>query len=239
MLRIAIIAFALAFTALAADPEVTFVQKQNRVSVRELQVSQKAKDKYADAEGRLRRHDTEGARRRLREALAIAPEYSAAWNALGAIAADTASAESNFRRAVEADPDNFDAVLNLGGVLLKTGRPEEALPFNQRAATVLSGDAAAQVQLGMNLYQLGQIDEAEPRLLAAKKLDPGIDSMPQLFLAEIYSRRGEKDRAAAEIEELLARKLDKGLATTLRGVLARLRQTGIEYTLMPAQNVAP
>lgn len=230
MLRIAILASALALAASAADPKVTFVQKQNRVSVRELRIPEKAKDRYAEAESRLRKHDTDGARRKLREAIALAPEYSAAWNALGVIAEDTASAEENFRRAVETDSDNLDAVLNLGGVLLKTGRAEEALPFHQRAATVLSGDAAAQVQFGMNLYRLGRIDEAEPRLLAAKRLDPAVDSMPQLFLAEIYSRRGEKDRAAAEIEELLARELDKGLAATLRGVLARLR---------PPRNVAP
>lgn len=223
MLRIALFAFLLPLTATAADPKVTFVQKQQRVSVRELQIPEKATGKYADAEKRLRRGDIPGARRILQEALAIAPDYSAAWNALGVIAQDTASAEANFRRAMETDPDNLDAALNLGGVLLKTGRAQEALPLNEQVAKWLPADAVAQAQLGMNLYKLDNLTDAERHLLAAKILNPTLNSMPQLFLAEIYTRRGEKARAASEIEEVLALTPDAQLAETLRGVLVRLK----------------
>jgi Tfp pilus assembly protein PilF len=189
------------------------------VSVRELAVPQKARDKYDDAQRKLAKHDSEGARRKLDEAVALAPNYSAAWNALGVIT----NSEADFRRAIEADPDNLDAILNLGGLLLKTGRAEEALGFSQRAAFALSGDASAQAQLGMNFYQLGKLVEAEKALLAAKKLDPEHYTLPQLFLAEIYARRGEKPRAAAEIQELLARRPTEPLAATLRNTLAKLK----------------
>ena len=43
------------------------------VSVRELAVPQKARDKYEDAQRKLARHDSEGARRKLDEAVALAP----------------------------------------------------------------------------------------------------------------------------------------------------------------------
>ncbi len=189
------------------------------VSVRELAVPQKARDKYEDAQRKLARHDSEGARRKLDEAVALAPAYSAAWNALGVIT----NSEADFRRAIDADPDNLDAILNLGGLLLKTGRAEEALGFSQRAAFTLSGDASAQAQLGMNCYQLGKLAEAEKALLTTKRLDPEHYTLPQLFLAEIYARRGEKSRAAQEITELLALRPDASLEATLRTTLAKLQ----------------
>jgi Flp pilus assembly protein TadD len=188
------------------------------VSVRELSVPQKALDKYDDAQYRLARHDPEGARKKLQEAVALAPGYSAAWNALGVLT----GAENAFRRALEADPDNMDAVCNLGGLLLKSGRAEEALAFNQHAAFKLSGDAAVHTQLGMNLYQLGKLSDAEGVLLIARRLDAP-STLPRLFLAEIYARRGEKARAAAEIEELLALRPAEPLAGTLRHTLAALQ----------------
>lgn len=222
MLR-AILALALAFTAYGADPRITFVPKQNRVSVSELRVPNKAKDKYHDAERSLQKRDIAKARRMLEEAVTIAPDYSAAWNALGVLTIDAAAAEVDFRRALESDGDNIDAVLNLGGTLLKTGRSEEALGFNRRAAMVLPSDATAQAQLGMNLFQLGKLGEAERYLSDAKRINPELESMPQLFLAEIYARRGERERAAQEIQELLARPLDRALESTLRATLARLQ----------------
>jgi Tfp pilus assembly protein PilF len=190
------------------------------VSLRELTVPDKAKDKYEDAQRRIAKRDIDGARRKLTEALSLAPEYSAAWNAMGTISTDP---EANFRRALQSDPDNLDAVLNLGGYLLKIGRTEDALGYNQRAAFELTGDATAQAQLGMNLYQLGKLNEAERALLAAKRLDPAQPSLPQLFLAEIYARRGEKSRAAAEIQELLALRPAEPLATTLRATISKLQ----------------
>jgi type IV pilus assembly protein PilF len=190
------------------------------VSVRELGIPQKAKDRYDDAQRKLARHDTEGATKKLKEAVAIAPDYSAAWNALGVI---STSPEDHFRRALATDPDNLDAVLNLGGLLLKTGRAEEALGFSQRAAFALSGDASAQAQLGMNLYQLGRLGEAERVLLIARRLEPAHKALPQLFLAEIYARRGEKARALAQLEELLASRPPEPLAATLRQFSAKLR----------------
>jgi Tfp pilus assembly protein PilF len=190
------------------------------VSLRELAVPDKAKDKYEDAQRRIAKRDLDGAKRSLMAALSLAPEYSAAWNALGTISTDP---EPNFRRALQSDPDNLDAVLNLGGWLLKTGRAEDALGYNQRAAFELPGDATAHAQLGMNLYQLGKLSDAERSLLAAKRIDPKEPSLPQLFLAEIYARRGEKSRAASEIEELLAARPPDTLAVTLRAAIAKLR----------------
>ncbi len=200
-----------------------FASDTASVSVKALLVPQKARERYADGEKRLAKHDAEGARKKFEEAVALAPEYAAAWNALGVIASDTAAAEADFRRAIACDPENLDAMLNLGALLLKTGRAEDAFPYNRRVAMELPNDALAQAQLGMNLYQLGKLPEAERALLTAKRIDPAHPSKPQLFLAEIYARRGEKARAAAELEELLALRPEPQLARTIEGAIARLR----------------
>ena len=222
MLRVAT-PILLALAAVASMTASLPAASTGSVSVRELQVPQKAKDKYDDAQRRLAKHDPAGARRKLEEALALAPDYSAAWYALGTIAEEPAVAETCWRRAVDGDPENMDASLNLGGLLLKSGRAEEAFAYNRRAASELPTDASAQAQYGMNLYQLGKLAEAERSLVAAKRIDPEHYTLPQLFLAEIYARRGEKARAVTEIEELLARRPAEPLAGTLRGVMAKLR----------------
>ncbi len=211
-----------ALIAFGAEPEVQLVPKLDRVSVRELRIPDKAKDKYHDGEQRLARHDAAGARRKFSEAVEIDPGFAAAWNALGVLAADPTQAEPFFRHAVAADPENTEALLNLGALLLKTGRSEEALDLHQRAVSVAPEDAAAQAQLGINFYQLGNLAEAEHALLVAKRIDPEEKARPQLFLAEIYARRGEKMKARTEIEELLARNPDAGLASALNAALARL-----------------
>lgn len=52
---------------------------------------------------------------------------------------DLASALDAFSKAVEADPDNADALNNLGQVLARSGRPKEAIPhFDQ--AIAIAGD---------------------------------------------------------------------------------------------------
>ena len=214
MLRAAIFALAPVLALHAADT----------ISLRELRVPEKAKDKYAEGQRRLARHDSEGARRRFAEAVAISPDYAAGWNALGVLAGPgSPEAEVDFRRAFACDPEYLDVVVNLGALLLRPGRAEEALDYNRRGALLLANDASVRAQYAMNLYQLGKLNEAEREFEAAKGIDPGLKSLPQLFLAEIYARRGEKDRAVAQLEELLARKPDAPLDATLRAALARLQ----------------
>ena len=92
------------------------------VSVHQLSVPGNASAKYADAQKRLALHDPEGAVRFLQEAVALAPQFSTAWNTLGVIAFQTGDddrAESLFREALAAEPEAFEPLVNLAGVLLK------------------------------------------------------------------------------------------------------------------------
>ncbi|HSP69057.1 MAG TPA: tetratricopeptide repeat protein [Bryobacteraceae bacterium] len=197
------------------------------VSVQQASIPRHAAAKYAEAQRRLAGRDPEGAVRSLEEAVSIAPEYSAAWNALGVIAfqnGDGSRAQTFFRRSLEADPAAYEPLVNLGGVLLKAGSAADALEFNQRAVHDRPEDALANAQLGMNYFTLGRFEEAEPCLLAAKRLDRAHFSQPQVFLAEIYARRGNRRAAIRELEDVLEVRPDGPLSDSIRRNLAHLAQ---------------
>jgi Tfp pilus assembly protein PilF len=197
------------------------------VSVHQASIPRHAAAKYTDAQRRLAGRDPEGAVRSLEEAVSIAPEYSAAWNTLGVIAfqnGDGSRAQTFFRRSLEADPAAYEPLVNLGGALLKTGAAADALEFNQRAVHDRPEDALANAQLGMNYFKLGRFEDAEPYLLAAKRLDRAHFSQPQIFLAEIYARRGNRTAAIRELEDVLEVRPDGPLSDSIRRNLARLMQ---------------
>jgi predicted Zn-dependent protease len=200
------------------------------VSVHQLSIPANASAKYADAQKRLALHDPEGAVRSLEEAVAIAPQFSTAWNALGVIAfqtGDDGRAEDLFRKSLETDPGAFEPLVNLGGVLLKKNAAADALPFNRRAVRDRPDDALANAQLGMTYFKLDQFDQAEQYLLATKRLDPAHFSQPQLFLAEIYARGGNRRAAIQELEDLLALRPDGPLSDSVRRNLAQLMQESV------------
>ncbi len=197
------------------------------VSVRQLAIPGNASAKYAEAQRRLAGRDPEGAVRSLEEAVAIAPHFSSAWNALGVIAFQTGEverAETCFRKALAADPSAFEPLVNLGGLLLKRNAFVDALLFNRTAVDQRPEDALANAQLGMNYFKLDEFDEAEQYLVAAKRLDPAHFSQPQVFLAAIYARRGNRSAAIRELQDLLAIRPDGPLSDNVRRDLAHLMQ---------------
>ena len=60
-----------------------------KVSTRELSIPESARHEYADAQKSLGRHDTAEAVAHLQRAVAIAPQFTSAWNNLGTIAYQT------------------------------------------------------------------------------------------------------------------------------------------------------
>jgi Tfp pilus assembly protein PilF len=203
------------------------VQKGGTVSRRELSIPEAAAREYREAEERLGRRDSEGALERLGRAVKRAPQFAEALNMMGTIYYQThrfPEAEASFREALRQDPEGYPQLVNLGGVLVTTLRPDEALLYNLHAALRRPGDALANAQLGMNYLLLGRLGLAEKFLATAKKLDAGHFSAPQLSLAEVYLRRKEPGRAAAEYEEYLKYHPDSPRAGELRERIRALQK---------------
>ena len=198
-----------------------------KVSARELSIAPGARREYDEAHKRLRRSDAAGAVAHLKRAVEIAPQFSAAWNQLGTIAYQTQKypdAETDFRKSLAADPDAFEPLVNLGGVLINLGKLDEALQHNLHAALRRPNDALANSQLGLTYFLTGSLDLAVQYLTAAKQLDPSHFSHPQLVLAEIHLRRNERDAAVAELQAFLRLHPDAPEAASVRAELTKLRQ---------------
>jgi Flp pilus assembly protein TadD len=203
-------------------------RRRSMVSMSELSIPDSARQKVMESQKDLARRDTEHAIAHLKEAVELAPKYAEAWNSLGVIAYQTRDypqAEHYFRKALEIDPGNWTPALNLGGVLLNLNKPKEALDYNRFAAQAHPNDALANSQLGINYFQLDQFDKAEQYLSAAEHLDPSHFSQPQLMLARIYARRGDKEATLRELKDFVSRFPDSPTAAEIRKNLAQFDDT--------------
>lgn len=203
------------------------LRRRHSVSASQLAIPAKAQRDYDQAHRDLERHDGASATRRLEEAVALAPQFAAAWNEIGTIAYQTQNyvrAEECFRAALEHDSEAYEPLVNLGGVLVTVNRAEAAWEYNARAVAARPNDALAHSQMGLNYWELGDSTRAAKELERARAIDPAHFSHPQLLLAEIYRRKGDRQTAAAALEEFLHYHPDWPQAVALRRQIAQLRQ---------------
>jgi Tfp pilus assembly protein PilF len=210
-----------------ADFDTTIDRRRHSVTATELKIPERALRDYADAQRDLEKHDVESAEKHLEHAVDLAPQFATAWNNLGTIAYQTHRfplAEQRFRQSLKVDPTSYEPLVNLGGVLVTLHKLDEALEVNVHASMTRPNDALANSQLGMTYFELGQFDSAVKYLERARKLDPAHFSHPQLFLAEIHLRRGEKREAALVLEDFLEHHPDYPQAEIMRRKIVELRQ---------------
>ncbi len=202
-------------------------RRRNAVSAAQLAIPARAWREYEEAKRDLARRDAAAAQAHLEKAVGIAPPFEAAWNTLGTIAyqrRDYERAEQCFRKALRYDPNAYEALVNLGGVLINLHRLAEAMDYNDRAVSRRPNDALANAQLGMTYFEMGSFDLAEKYLARAVEIDPAHFSHPQLILADIHVRRSEPRRAADDLENFLAHHPDWPGAQEMKRQIERLRK---------------
>jgi Tfp pilus assembly protein PilF len=202
-------------------------RRRHSVNARQLTIPERAIRDYSDAQRDLEKRDVDAAEKHLERAVELAPQFATAWNTLGTIAYQTRRfplAEQRFRRALKQDPTLYEPLVNLGGVLVTLHKLDEGLEVNVHATMTRPNDALANSQLGMCYFELGQFDFAVKYLERARKLDPAHFSHPQLFLAEIHLRRGEKQEAALVLEDFLRYHPDYPQTEIMRQNIVKLRQ---------------
>ena len=199
---------------------------QHTVSAKQLAISPAARRDYREALKDLSKHNVDSAVRRLDDAVERAPQFAAAWNNLGTIAYQTGEydrAEECFREALKQEPRSFEALVNLGGVLVTEQKLDEALDYNGLAVVARPNDALAQSQLGLTYYLIGSLDLATKHLEQAIEIDPAHFSHPQLVLFRIHLRQGNPDAAADVLEDFLTRHPDWPRASNMRSTIVELR----------------
>src|SRR6185295_17916007 len=108
-----------------------------------------------------------------------------------------ARAEECFREALAQEPDTYEALVNLGGVLVTLHKLDEAWDYNLHAVLTRPNDALANSQLGMTYFEAGNPE-----------------------LAEKYLRRGDKQAAVADLESFLKHHPDWPQWTVMREKIA-------------------
>ena len=133
--------------------------------------------------------DWAGAKEYLLESLSADPKFGPAWNNLAVVTMalggkDSLSQAADYmRQAVSLKPDVMAFQMNLGNVLLKAGRAEEAIPY-LKAASDTGKYPTATANLGIALLNAGHVEESIPYLKAASDTGKYPAATTELQIAE-------------------------------------------------------
>lgn len=107
----------------------------------------------------------------------------------------TDEALAAYRKAVESGAG--EAYLDLGTLLVESGRYEEGLPPLLRAVEVAPQNAEAHRELGKDYLAMNRLEAAQKEVERAAELTP--ENAPVRFLlAQVYRKRGMTEKANAE-----------------------------------------
>ena len=149
------------------------------------------------------------------KAIALEPDlaeaHAARGEALSASGRDRAEeAEKNFERALECDPNNFEANLFYARHLVRVAKPEQAVPLFIRATEVQPDDCQAPLLLHQILRSLGREEEGEAYArMGLKRAEEALrrypeSSRPAQLGACSLASLNEIDQAKAWLERALA-----------------------------------
>jgi Tfp pilus assembly protein PilF len=188
-------------------------------------VPEKALDFYNKAVELGKKNDYKGAIEQLQFSVIEYPEFMLAFNEMGVQYLrlnELEKANEAFQSALKIKPDAYAPLMNRGIVLVQLRRFEEAESVLRKAMN-LKQSTGGHYFLGLALANLGRFDEAEKELVSAVKA--GGDEMKEAhrYLAIIYNHRGDKKRAANELETYLRLVPTAPDAEQLRNVLKQLK----------------
>jgi len=112
-------------------------------------------------------------------------------------------ADASLQQAVKLQPDAFIPKMNRGMVLVTMKRYSDAEPVLRAAKSLDEQSGPVKYFLGTALANLGKFDEAEKELSAALPIGGNEMVEGHRILAIIFSSKGDKKRAAAEIDAYL------------------------------------
>ena len=137
-------------------------------------------------------------------------------------------ADEAFQAALKIQPDAFGPLKTRGIVLLLLNRYPEAETVLRSAVKANSQSAEAHFYLGKAIASQGRFDDSEKEFLESVKL--GKDEMKEAhrMLAIIYSTRGDKKRAAAELETYLKINPTAPDAEQLKKVIEQMKSAGAQ-----------
>jgi predicted Zn-dependent protease len=174
--------------------------------------SQTVSGQVADAEASMAKSDWKGAEAKLAPWLAAHPADARALFDAGYVADAQGrldDAEGLYRRAVEANPQSFEAHISLGLLLARRRKFVEARPELIAATALDPGDAGAGTK-ARAWRALAEIDRSSDTTTASNDLLEALKLSPEtaadtLLAAGLADQDGQYDAAAAAYRRILAR----------------------------------
>ncbi|HMQ03837.1 MAG TPA: tetratricopeptide repeat protein [Pyrinomonadaceae bacterium] len=177
--------------------------------------------------------DRQGAIEQFKLAVAEHPRFLQAFNEMGVQYMrlnELDHADEAFGSALKLNPESFAALVNRGILNVMRKRFGEAVPVLKKAKKIDDASAVCRYFLGQALANLGLFDEAEKELNSALSLGKEQMKEAHRVLAIIYNARGDKKRAAAELEEYLRLSPGAPDAEQLRQAIKQMRDTADDPT---------
>jgi tetratricopeptide (TPR) repeat protein len=106
-----------------------------------------------------------------------------------------------FQKAVSLNPGYYDALNNLGGVLMDLGRPDEAIPPLKRAIALAPGKPGAYANLGAALNATGRPEEAVASYLTSIRISD--EEAVRNNLGTVLMERGDRENAIVQFNQAI------------------------------------
>ncbi|HVG30355.1 MAG TPA: tetratricopeptide repeat protein, partial [Pyrinomonadaceae bacterium] len=166
------------------------------------------RDLFEKASGAIKKKKYEDAAALLQQIVSADEKDHIAWtylasahNALG----KAADSERCYVRALALRPDLLAAAVNLGRLYVIGKNFNKAVEVLKPAVEKHPQSSDAHFLLGEAELQTGQYDDAATELREALRLDPKGKAEAHLRLAMLLNAAGKKDKAAAELEQFIAK----------------------------------
>ncbi len=107
-----------------------------------------------------------------------------------------------YKKYVQSDPQNVEANVRLGMILLDQGKVSEGLIYLETANTLKPNNFDVMIALAKGYVRTNRSSEAEDLLVKAREAKPN-DIEIRRELVSLYRRKGDNRKALDEIKELL------------------------------------
>ena len=168
-----------------------------------------------------------GAIEEFKLALSEHPAFLLAFNEMGVQHMrlnENDKADAAFQEALKINPDAFAPMMNRGITLVNLKRYADAEQVLRKVLRADENSAVGHYFLGTALANQGKFDEAEKELSIAVKTGGPEMKEAHRILAIIYSSKGDKKRAADELETYLKLAPLAPDAETLRQLIRQFRE---------------
>ncbi|HWY37438.1 MAG TPA: tetratricopeptide repeat protein [Bacteroidia bacterium] len=143
------------------------------------------------------------------------------------VAALYQNAMSCYRKSLQKDPANTNAKIQLASCYVEgSTEPMTGITMLKELEKTDSSNIQVQMVLGGFAVKSGQMDKAEARYLKVLKLKPDYLEA-YLFLADVYEKKGDKNKTIETLEKYLALTPDKEIREEIKKYIEQLKKTNV------------